>query len=72
MRMRDPKEGSYEPIAPLDLPHSLHAFQRVSPTDERNEVLSFSVLFINEYEKMIKIWAGSFIFLIYIITYVSL
>lgn len=37
MRMRDPKEGSYEPIAPLDLPHSLHAFQRVSPTDERNE-----------------------------------
>lgn len=37
MRMRAPKEGSYEPLAPLDLPHSLHAFQRVSPSDERNE-----------------------------------
>lgn len=37
MRMRAPKEGSYEPLAPLDLPHSLHAFQRVSPTDEMNE-----------------------------------
>lgn len=37
MRMRAPKEGSYEPLAPLNLPHSLHAFQRVSPTDERNE-----------------------------------
>lgn len=37
MRMRAPHEGSYEPIAPLDLPHSLHAFGRVSTSDELNE-----------------------------------
>ncbi|XP_042064096.1 diacylglycerol kinase 5-like [Salvia splendens] len=37
MRMRTPKDGSYEPLAPLDLPHSLHAFKRVSATDEMNE-----------------------------------
>ncbi|KAL8505987.1 hypothetical protein ACS0TY_017008 [Phlomoides rotata] len=37
MRMKAPREGSYEPIAPLDLPHSLHAFHRVSPTDEMNK-----------------------------------
>ncbi|ERN03531.1 diacylglycerol kinase 5 [Amborella trichopoda] len=37
MRMRAPKEGSCDPIAPLELPHSLHAFQRVSPTDSMNE-----------------------------------
>ncbi|CAK7349961.1 unnamed protein product [Dovyalis caffra] len=36
MRMRAPKEGSCDPIAPLELPHSLHAVQRVSPTDELN------------------------------------
>ncbi|XP_030513162.2 diacylglycerol kinase 5-like [Rhodamnia argentea] len=36
MRMRAPKEGSCDPIAPLELPHSLHAFQRVSSTDELN------------------------------------
>ncbi|GAB2214980.1 hypothetical protein Droror1_Dr00019350 [Drosera rotundifolia] len=36
MRMRVPKEGSCDPIAPLELPHSLHAFQRVSPTDSLN------------------------------------
>ncbi|XP_031392787.1 diacylglycerol kinase 5-like isoform X1 [Punica granatum] len=34
MRMKAPKEGSFDPIAPLDLPHSLHAFSRVSTTDE--------------------------------------
>ncbi|KAJ6301454.1 hypothetical protein OIU77_015705 [Salix suchowensis] len=28
MRMRIPKEGSFDPIAPLELPHSLHAFHR--------------------------------------------
>ncbi|KAK4420496.1 Diacylglycerol kinase [Sesamum alatum] len=33
MRMRIPKEGTCEPLAPLELPHSLHAFQRVSATD---------------------------------------
>ncbi|KAH0460204.1 hypothetical protein IEQ34_010867 [Dendrobium chrysotoxum] len=36
MRMRAPKEGSCDPIAPLELPHSLHAFHRVSHTDSLN------------------------------------
>ncbi|KAL1345800.1 hypothetical protein HN51_019494 [Arachis hypogaea] len=36
MRMRIPKEGPCDPIAPLELPHSLHAFHRVSETDEQN------------------------------------
>ncbi|KAF8414000.1 hypothetical protein HHK36_001998 [Tetracentron sinense] len=36
MRMRVPKEGSCDPIAPLELPHSLHAFHRVSQTDTLN------------------------------------
>ncbi|XP_040375562.1 diacylglycerol kinase 5 isoform X3 [Rosa chinensis] len=36
MRMRTPKEGSCDPIAPLDLPHSLHAFHQVSKTDTLN------------------------------------
>lgn len=38
MRMRAPKGGSCDPIAPLELPHSLHAFHRVSPSDELNVV----------------------------------
>ncbi|KAL6543220.1 Diacylglycerol kinase 5 [Orobanche hederae] len=37
MRMKAPREGSCDPIGPLDLPHSLHAFNRVSPADEMNE-----------------------------------
>jgi diacylglycerol kinase (ATP) len=37
MRMRAPKEGSCDPIAPLELPHSLHAFHRVSKTDSFNK-----------------------------------
>ncbi|ESR60640.1 hypothetical protein CICLE_v10015037mg [Citrus x clementina] len=37
MRLRAPKEGSCDPIAPLELPHSLHAFGRVSATDELNK-----------------------------------
>ncbi|KAK7257246.1 hypothetical protein RIF29_31081 [Crotalaria pallida] len=36
MRMRAPKEGSCDPIAPLELPHAMHAFQRVSSTDKLN------------------------------------
>ncbi|KAL8511079.1 hypothetical protein ACS0TY_017774 [Phlomoides rotata] len=36
MRMRARKEDACEPIAPLELPHSLHAFHRVSPSDELN------------------------------------
>lgn len=38
MRMKTPKKGSCDPLAPLELPHSLHAFHRVSPTDELNKV----------------------------------
>jgi diacylglycerol kinase (ATP) len=38
MRMRIPKEGSFDPIAPLELPHSLHAFHRVSHSDSLNMV----------------------------------
>ncbi|KAJ4729912.1 diacylglycerol kinase [Melia azedarach] len=37
MRMRVPKDGACDPIAPLELPHSLHAFHRVSATDELNK-----------------------------------
>ncbi|KAF5191050.1 Diacylglycerol kinase [Thalictrum thalictroides] len=37
MRMKSPKEGCCDPIAPLDLPHSLHAFHRVSKTDSENK-----------------------------------
>ncbi|ONK65682.1 uncharacterized protein A4U43_C07F39610 [Asparagus officinalis] len=36
MRMRIPKEGSCDPIAPPELPHSLHAFQRVPNADSLN------------------------------------
>jgi diacylglycerol kinase (ATP) len=36
MRMRAPKEGACEPIAPLELPHSLHSFHRASSTDSLN------------------------------------
>ncbi|WJX73963.1 Diacylglycerol kinase 5 [Trifolium repens] len=36
MRMKTPKNGACDPIAPLELPHSLHAFHRVSETDELN------------------------------------
>lgn len=38
MRMRIPKQGACDPIAPLELPHSLHAFHRVSKTDKLNMV----------------------------------
>ncbi|KAL8167547.1 hypothetical protein V2J09_009046 [Rumex salicifolius] len=36
MRFKAPTEGTCDPIAPLDLPHSLHAIGRVSPTDSEN------------------------------------
>jgi hypothetical protein len=36
--MRIPQEGPCDPIAPLDLPHSLHAFHRVSACDSLNLV----------------------------------
>jgi len=36
--MKAPKEGSCDPIAPLELPHAMHAFHRVSSTDKLNMV----------------------------------
>lgn len=36
MKMRVPKGASYDPIAPLELPDSLHAFHRVASTDSFN------------------------------------
>ncbi|KAG0501465.1 hypothetical protein HPP92_001537 [Vanilla planifolia] len=36
MRMPTSKSGSCDPVAPLDLPHSLHSFQRVATTDSLN------------------------------------
>ncbi|KAM3287265.1 diacylglycerol kinase 5 [Capsicum chacoense] len=36
MRMRAPQEGACDPIAPLELPHSLHAFHRLSSSDDLN------------------------------------
>lgn len=41
LRMKAPKEGNCEPIAPLELPHSLHAFHRVASSDELNRVSLF-------------------------------
>ncbi|KAG5521123.1 hypothetical protein RHGRI_033621 [Rhododendron griersonianum] len=38
MRMRAPAHGSCDPIAPLELPHSLHAFHWVASTDTLNKV----------------------------------
>ena len=46
MRMQPPREGSCEPLAPLELPHSLHAFQRVSETDELNKVNMFVFILV--------------------------
>ncbi|KAK6934341.1 Diacylglycerol kinase, accessory domain [Dillenia turbinata] len=36
MRMKAPKEGSFDPVTPLELPHSMHAFHRVSRSDKLN------------------------------------
>ncbi|KAL3509525.1 hypothetical protein ACH5RR_028926 [Cinchona calisaya] len=36
MRMKASTQNPCDPIAPLELPHSLHAFQRVSSNDEHN------------------------------------
>lgn len=43
MRMRVPQEGPCDPIAPLELPHSLHAFHRVQGSDVLNVVGRISV-----------------------------
>ncbi|GAA0159126.1 kinase [Lithospermum erythrorhizon] len=37
MRMKAPHGSPCEPIAPLELPHSLHAFKRTSASDELTE-----------------------------------
>ncbi|CAN6453331.1 unnamed protein product [Victoria cruziana] len=37
MKMKAPAAGACDPIAPLELPHSLHAFKRVSHTDSMKE-----------------------------------
>ncbi|XP_057751831.1 diacylglycerol kinase 1-like isoform X1 [Arachis stenosperma] len=36
MRMKTPKEGSCEHIAPVELPHAMHPCHPVSPTDKLN------------------------------------
>lgn len=38
MRMESPKDSPVDPIAPSDLPHSLHAFRRVPKTDPQDMV----------------------------------
>ncbi|KAK9156081.1 hypothetical protein Sjap_003561 [Stephania japonica] len=43
MRMKAPKEGPCEPVAPLELPHSLHAFHRVTDDNALN-VKRFSLM----------------------------
>lgn len=53
MRMRAPKVGSCDPVAPLELPHSLHAFHRVSPSDELNVVRHRYLLVHLSYKEII-------------------
>ena len=52
MRMRAPKHGPCDPIPPLELPHSLHAFHHISEADELNVVRLYYSLFCN----LICIW----------------
>lgn len=49
MRMESPKGSPCDPIAPPDLPHSLHAFRRVPKTDPQDMVtmLAISSFFLN-------------------------
>jgi len=47
MRMKTPKHGTCDPIAPLELPHSLHAFHRVSETDELNIVRHYTIHYLS-------------------------
>lgn len=46
MKMRAPKEGSCDPIAPLELPHSLHAFRGAPQADTLNKVSNSSIHFL--------------------------
>ncbi|XP_062223234.1 diacylglycerol kinase 1-like isoform X1 [Phragmites australis] len=42
MRMESPKGSPCDPIAPSDLPHSLHAFRHVPKTDPQDMVYSYT------------------------------
>jgi diacylglycerol kinase (ATP) len=44
MRMESPKDSPCDPIAPFDLPHSLHAFRRVPKTDPQDMVIMLLLL----------------------------
>lgn len=44
--MKAPKEGSCDPVAPLELPHAMHAFNRVSSSDKLNLVSFILVFFL--------------------------
>ncbi|KAH1222532.1 Diacylglycerol kinase 5 [Glycine max] len=61
MRMRAPKQGPCDPIPPLELPHSLHAFHRVSEADELNKVRLYHSLFCNLICICIAMISGKFI-----------
>ncbi|ONM37309.1 Diacylglycerol kinase 5 [Zea mays] len=42
MRMESPKDSPCDPIAPPDLPHSLHAFRRMPKTDPQDMEYSYT------------------------------
>lgn len=44
MRTKIPEHGACDPIAPLELPHAMHAFKRVSSSDSLNVVHFFSLM----------------------------
>lgn len=56
MRMKAPKEGSCDPIAPLELPHAMHAFNRVSATDKLNLVSFVFIFHFNFWCPCMIIW----------------
>jgi diacylglycerol kinase (ATP) len=41
MRMKIQENSACDPIAPLELPHAMHAFKRVSSSDSLNVVPIF-------------------------------
>jgi diacylglycerol kinase (ATP) len=44
MRMESPRGSTCDPIAPLDLPHSLHAFRQVPETDPQDMLIMLRLL----------------------------
>jgi diacylglycerol kinase (ATP) len=44
MRMKIPENGACDPIAPLELPHAMHEFKRVSSSDSLNVVHNFFLM----------------------------